>query len=606
MVLSPGKYHLKVPKDAAANLRFRRHLLTAAATDPRVQAALREACRLDFLFFVNVFVWQYNPRQPGAEVGPFVSWDFQDESVPCILGAIEDQDDMLIEKSREMGATWWFLIAETWLWLFHGWKKFHNMSRNEKAVEADDPDCLFWKIDFLLAKLPTWLLPKKSRRNKLFFGNDDNGSTVTGDASTGKAGVGGRATAMFIDEFSQIKEDYEVLHRTSDTTSCRIFNGTHLGLDTAFYELSQRVDMKKLVWHWTLHPEKKRGLYRAVDGKLEILDKIYEFRADYPFVLDGTPSGGPCPGLRSPWYDQQCRRKGSTRAVAMDLDIDPKGSVSQFFDPMTIRVLRQLASAPKWQGDLHFERDTGKPQALVASPAGRIRMWLVPVSDRAVPLGKYAAGADLATGSGATNSCVSIINALTGQKVLEYASPDVRPEALAPLAVALCRLFRTEAGDGAMFAWEQQGPGLLFGKAVVDLGYRNIYYKTDEFELTKTVSDTPGWYPSPNNKRLLLEEYRAALQGRQFANPSDEALATCLAFRYGKGGVVEHGGEAGGQNLAGARVNHGDLVIADALAWKMAQTFYVGQKREEENEPPPLSLAWRMAYHKRQEQTSEW
>src|SRR5260370_34363113 len=136
---------------------------------------------------------------------------------------------------------------------------------------------------------------------------------------------------MGIDEFSQIEEDYEVLHRTSDTTGCRIFNFTHKGLGTAAYELTQRVDMRKLNLHWSQHPHKKKGLYRYdTEAKHVVsLDAGFQHDPDYSFITDGSPTGGPCPGLRSPWYDKECRRKGSARAVAMDLDIDPRGSVSQ-------------------------------------------------------------------------------------------------------------------------------------------------------------------------------------------------------------------------------------------------------------------------------------
>ena len=53
---------------------------------------------------------------------------------------------------------------------------------------------------------------------------------------------------------------------------------------------------------------------------------------------------------------------------------------------------------------------------------------------------------------------------VTGEKVGEYANPHILPYDLAPLAVAICRLFRNPHGEGAKMAWEQQGPGQIFGK----------------------------------------------------------------------------------------------------------------------------------------------
>ena len=108
------------------------------------------------------------------------------------------------------------------------------------------------------------------------------------------------------------------------------------------------------------------------------------------------------------------------------------------------------------------------------------------------------------------------------------------------------------------------------------------------------VSDVPGWYPSVNSKRLLLEEYRAALHARSFINRSWDALDECLSFRYTLQGTVEHGREAtGGDDPSGARANHGDRVIADALAWMLARKYAQSARPDDPDEVVPGSLAWR-------------
>ncbi len=269
-MLSPGTYHEQIPRELIPNVQYRQRLLAAARNKAR-KNAITQICKEDILYFVNGFVWQYNPRiKDGHEVGPFITWDFQDVAVLEMLWCIEHDRDLLIEKSREMGASWLCLLVMLWLFLFRPWQKFLCISRSEAAVEDDDPDSLFWKIDFILRYIPDWLHPggvrSNIRRRKLYYGNLVNDSTITGQASTGRAGVGGRATAMFIDEFSQIKEDYEVFHRTSDTTGCRIFNGTHRGTGTCFAELADHSSLagsyiKKLQMHWTQHPLKRPGLY---------------------------------------------------------------------------------------------------------------------------------------------------------------------------------------------------------------------------------------------------------------------------------------------------------------------------------------------------------
>lgn len=174
---------------------------------------------------------------------------------------------------------------------------------------------------------------------------------------------------------------------------------------------------------------------------------------------------------------------------------------------------------------------------------------------------------------------------------MEYANPLIAPADLAPLAVALCRLLYS-----ALFAWESAGPGLVFGNKVMELNYHNVYYRKSDFSIAPERSKVPGWYPAPEAKRLLMEEYRDALTSRQLCNRSRLALEETLKFKYALTGKVEHDQESGGNDPSGARENHGDRVIADALAWKMAKSLGAGldKKRKEVTAGPPvLSLQWR-------------
>jgi hypothetical protein len=89
-MLSPGQFYLKVPKDREGNLRYRRYVLRRAQADVRFRRGLIEACRQDLLFCVNTFVWQFNPRKSGGlQVGPFVTWDFQDDAFRVMLDWVE-------------------------------------------------------------------------------------------------------------------------------------------------------------------------------------------------------------------------------------------------------------------------------------------------------------------------------------------------------------------------------------------------------------------------------------------------------------------------------------------------------------------------------------
>jgi hypothetical protein len=608
MNLLTSEYRL-LPKDAIANVDYRIKLYERAEGDPAFQRAMRALCADDILFWINSFVWQYNPNINGAEFGPFITWDFQDEAVAIVLSSIEERRDLFIEKSREMGASWLCLIIMLHQWQFKPRKKFLCISRTEDAVESEDPDSLFWKLDFMLEHQPEWIRPRKWKRRRRAFVNESDRSTITGAASTGAAGVGGRATAAFLDEFSRVKEDYEMLHSTADTTRCRIFNGTHMGMDTAFYELSQRGDIKKLVMHWTQHPQKNKGLYRynVESARVELIDKTYSFPPDYDFDRTGKPSGGPNRGIRSPWYDEECQRRKNARAVSMHLDIDAKGATSQFFDAILIHYLKQMCSVPLWEGEMHFDRDSGEALGLIKVEGGPLKLWARPDHAGRVAHARYAIGCDIGTGVGTTPSCCTIANCETGEKIGEYADAFIDPKVFACMAVALCRWFVSVENIGAKLVWERQGPGVVFGQRVIEIGYSNIFYSFNEARVSREISDVPGWYPSPDSKRILLEDYRAALATRLFLNRSELALDECLAFRYGKSGHVEHG-ETETEDPTKGKINHGDRVIADALCYKLCKEagLSVVRKKAVEREAPPdvRSIAGRRALWQNHRETS--
>lgn len=587
-----------VPRAIEENLHYRLWVLQDARKNRDSRKALLRLCKQDILFWINTFVVQVDPKQRGdlGKPGPFITYDFQEPAILKMLSWVRRGKDGVIEKSRQMGASWMLIILFTWLWLFHDYQTLLFISRNEKAVEDESPNSLFWKIDFILKFLPSWMRPSKFRRRKLFYGNDSLTSAIFGEASTGQANVGGNTTAMGIDEYSQIKEDYEVLHRTSDSTQCRIFNGTHLGLETAFYELTQRRDMNKLVLHWSQHPLYNKGLYRydVEGGKVQVLDKFYPYPANYQFVVDGSPTGGPFPGLRSPWYDKQCRRKGDRRAIAMDLDINPMGSVSQFFDPLIIQQLKQLCTEPYWRGDIEVD-DNGRMVSMTKSENGPLKLWTTLDYKNAPQLGKYTAGSDVSWGTGSTPSCLTIFDAALGEKVGQYSNRNLDPKQFALVCVALCWLFKDADGDGAFFTWETVGPGAVLGKRVIELGYRNVYYRTNEYKLYDTISDTPGWNPVGRAKEILLSDYRQALKERKFLNRAVEALDDTLAFKYSRNGSVVHGAAEGTEDPSGTGMNHGDLTIGDALAWKGAKDYEPHRVEEEKEIYHPGSLAGRRA-----------
>lgn len=624
---SPEQYHIRVPRERKRNLRFRLFILRRCREDVRFRKAVLEMCRKDIFFFINTFVWQFNPNAIGkfsTTVGPFITPEYQETAVRTILKCIEERSDCILEKSRDMGASWLCLIVMLWFWLFHPMSKFLCVSRNADAVDdREDSDSLFWKLDYIIEHLPEWVIEKKDFSRKVMsFKNHKNGSMITGQATSGKAGVGGRCLAMFVDEFSQIDEARELYDRTSDTTACRIFNGTHKGTGTCFHELTVKANstpnLVKIVMHWTMHPDKFRGAYEwnRFAQRIKYLDPDYVYPDNYKFITDGSPTGGPSPGIRSPWYDEQCLRKGSARGIAADLDINPSGSVEQVFDALMIsELIASYSKPPTHTLELEWHKLDAEPVRFHDQAGGKIKLWQRLPPDGKPIRGYYVFGADIATGTGATPSCLSGCNAQTGEKILEYADANIEPKDFTYLCVAICRLFTNEEGGLPKLIWEVQGPGNTFTKHVLALGYRNVYLRTSEYRIKRDQTDSPGWTNSPDSMKALIEDYKTALRDRLFLNRSEDALEECLAFNYVDGGDIKHSGAARPKSNSGARSNHGDRVIADALCWKLISegkrlvSLDDPNSRLEFTEPVKQqgSLAWRAELARiRRRESDQW
>ena len=606
-------YHL-VPKDLEGNLRWRKAILERVNRDPEFAEVIWQACERDPLFYINTFVWTYDPRRKPHTKIPMITYGYQDEAILELIAAIGDHD-ICVEKSRDMGASWICLIVFEWLWHFRPLQSFLMVSRTESYVdEPGNPKSLFWKVDFIHQNLPLWLMPKgydrTKHRKKLHLRNPANGSVIDGESTTGDVARGDRRTAILLDEFAAVAEGHRVLKSTRDATTTRIFNSTPQGTGNAYYDIVQ-TSILKLRFHWAEHPLKRVGLYTKEAGEYVALDREYWDGIDEPTAemerLDGIVGGKGVElhdgKLRSIWYAEQCERAAHSAEIAQELDIDYLGSGFQFFSgPQIEDYARRFTRRPVAIGDLEWDLETAEPDRFRENSKGRLRLWIHVDGHGEVPTDRrYVVGADISAGTGASNSCLSILDTKTGEKVGEYVNPNVRPELFGRTAVAICRWL-----GGAFLLWESNGPGRQFGDAVVETGYRNIYRRRAEQAISKKVSDIPGFAPTRENKLVLLGEYRRALETESFINRSSESLRECLEYVFLPNGSVQHSRSTNSVDPSGAKDNHGDRVIADALAWKGVKDR-PQPKKSESNEPPYGSFAWRRKqWEKQQRERDYW
>jgi len=582
---------------------------------------MKAMCSEDCLFYMNGFCWTYDPRDTRAPNKPFITYaEYQDEAIDELLEGVERGFDIAWPKSRTMGASWMGLTGFEWLWHFRDHLSFLLISRNEDYVDKKgNPKALFWKIDFLHQNQPRWLLPtdrwrgsKDPNRKLLHLGNADTGSVLDGESTTGDAGRGDRRTAMFIDEHAafETSEGYKVLRASRDTTRCRVFNSTPQGAANAFHEVVHNTAAKIRRMHWSKHPLYNPGLYtsekdangvyqlKRLDtfaGKVKALRKEWHeprelnYPADYPFILDGK--------LRSPWYDSECARCATEQEIAQELDIDFLGSDYQFFDPEFVQILiAEYCCPPIMTGRLIYDLSSLEPLGFEPDPKGPLQLWFslagdgTRLEDRGyVGSGNFGLGSDVSFGTGASNSATSVVDLGTGRKVALWKDPFTSPEKFADETIAMAKWF-----NRGFMIWDASGaPGRSFTKRVMEQKYSRIYYRRDEERTRSRISDKPGYFLNPEDKAVLLRDYRQKLSAREFINVSEAGMRECLQFVVQPGGKVEHSKALNSQDPRGAREAHGDETVADALASRI-----IAMKSSEAKAPPRkapyMSMGWRL------------
>ena len=587
-------FNLRVPKELKDNLRWRARSMESVIDDQDVIAFFRSACERDPLFFINAFCWTYDPRCTQSPKIPFILYDpLQSDAIRQIIMAIGDHD-LLIEKSRDMGASWLCIVAFAWCYLYLPGFSGLFVSRVEEYVDKPgNPKSMFWKFDFILDNLPTWLRPVgysvSLHRSKMHIENPENGAVIDGESTTGNVARGDRRTAILLDEFAAVEQGHRVLSSTRDATNCRLFNSTPAGTNNAFYDIRQ-TGVQRLRLHWSAHPVKSSGLYTTDDFcKLKHLDSV-KHGPDFHPILDDK--------IRSPWYDRECERAINEQEIAQELDIDYLGSGFQYFNARAVgKAILEHTRPPLYVGELEYDDTTGEPIRFVEGSGGSLSLWSLLDGEYRPSLGhKFCAGADVSAGTGSSNSCLAGYDISTCEKVFEYVNPYLRPEQFAKQTVAIMKWF-----GNAFLIWESYGPGRQFGSRLEDLHYGNLYMRERREGISGKKSAIPGWCPTKEGKLILMGEYRSAVEKGECVNRSKLALEEALEYVFGADGSIEHSRSKSKTDPSGAKANHGDRCIADALAWK-ALRERVHAPAAETRVIPVGSLAWR---NNRREQEHE-
>lgn len=247
-----------------------------AATNPQAVPALKAYYKDNPVAFINDWGMTFDPRN--AEAGkpttlPFLLFPKQEEGVKWVLDLWRGRQNGMIEKSRDMGASWLMVAIAVWLWSYHPGAVIGFGSRKEEYVDdAADMKAIFPKIRFFIDKLPREFRPAgyDSKKHATFMQvtNPENGAAIVGEAGD-NIGRGARATIYFVDEAAFLERPKLIEASLSQTTNCRIDLSTPNGESNPFAEKKFAGKVSCFTMHWRDHPAKTEEWYREQKRKID-------------------------------------------------------------------------------------------------------------------------------------------------------------------------------------------------------------------------------------------------------------------------------------------------------------------------------------------------
>lgn len=255
--------------------------------------------------WINDWCVTYDPRLKGVKKIPFRMFPRQAVFIDYLLELFEQGESGLVEKCRDIGATWLCCAFSVWLWIFKPYTTVGWGSRKEEYVDdKGNPKAIFPKIRQIIANLPHWMRPdgysERVHATYMKILNPVNGSAITGEAGDG-IGRGGRTSIYFKDESAHYERPEKIEAALGDNTDVQVDISSVNGSANVFY----RRRMAGIEWKPGLEIES--GVTRVF---------IFDWR-DHP-------------GKTQEWYDKRLKKaeaEGLRHIHAQEVDRDYSGSV---------------------------------------------------------------------------------------------------------------------------------------------------------------------------------------------------------------------------------------------------------------------------------------
>ena len=203
----------------------------------------------------------------------------------------------LVEKPRDAGLTFIFALVWIYFWLFT--PNFVGGVSSIKAENVDqkgNPKSIFWKLRFILRRLPPWLIPQgfswSRHSNHMRLYNPTLDSSIIGEV--GKSmGRAGRYSAYFADEWAHVDDAKTKRTAISEATESIFLVSTVAGIGNDFYDQRHALPLEQVFifdWRDDLRKDdawyaKKREQYKA-DPEIiaQEIDRDYQAATTGQFI----------------------------------------------------------------------------------------------------------------------------------------------------------------------------------------------------------------------------------------------------------------------------------------------------------------------------------
>lgn len=237
--------------------------------------------------FILHWIDTYDPRNAHDEYlptyMPLILFPAQGELIDFLHGCVTDQENGLIEKCRDMGATWVAAAYSVWMWRFWPGAAIGWGSRKVELVDRlGDPDSIFEKMRIIINRLPSFFYPEgfnpQTHMPHLKIINPEHGSIIAGEGGT-NIGRGGRKLIYFKDEAAHYEQAEAIEAALADNTRVQIDISSVNGSGNVFHRRRQagvvwragskipKGKTRVFVMDWRDHPAKTQEWYDTRKAK---------------------------------------------------------------------------------------------------------------------------------------------------------------------------------------------------------------------------------------------------------------------------------------------------------------------------------------------------